>query len=125
MEYFDPTHGGDGSLCGEGANREILFDHPFPSHVTSDEARWAYDAVLTRLNLSLREASSNYGWKYAGGIASKFVRHGYCPEEHWVVQYDESKSRQGDDNGTLHPNASGHVVYEKALWEVLSSLTAK
>jgi Tol biopolymer transport system component len=108
-EYFDPTRDGSGGFCDS-----ILADHPAGGgafQITADEARWASENMLVRLNAEVFAATVRHGWRYAGGITNQFLSHGYCAPLNWVDTYSESIVLQGDENGTLHPNRPGHLAY--------------
>ncbi len=126
-EYFNPLHDDDSELC----NRILL-------GVTRDEAEWAEKQLIEPLNQKVKDAAGN-DWIYIGDIASQFVRdpqkgrgHGYCADDHWVVQLLESHVLQGPDNplyidifqvkktkGVMHPNSKGHTVYKDRIIEEL------
>lgn len=59
-EYFDLTRGHDGEFCLE------------------NEMRWAYHEVIVPLNDAIAAAAAEHGWHYVGGIAERFLHHGYC-----------------------------------------------
>jgi hypothetical protein len=50
-----------------------------------------------------------------GNITSQFATHGYCANNHYMIRYDESKARQSNVDGTMHPNASGQQIYANQL----------
>lgn len=109
-EYFDPTRNGTGGFCDN-----ILADHPDaggPFQITAEEAQWASENMLVRLNAEVFGAAVRHDWRYAGGIRSPFLTHGYCAAPlNWVLTYTESMLVQGDQNGTIHPNVPGHRLY--------------
>ena len=113
-EYFDPTRNGTGGSC-DG----ILADHPAGGGpffgITAEEAQWASENMLVRLNADVLGAAARHGWRYAGGITSRFLTHGYCAPLNWVLTYTESMLVQGDQNGTIHPNGPGHLAYGDGL----------
>jgi lysophospholipase L1-like esterase len=106
-EYFDPTRNSNGDTCSPlngGLKR-----------VSKAEMEWAFDAVLTPLNAELKAAANRHGWRYVGGIARDFERHGYCAAgpDRWVRRLTESAATQagaGRLSGTLHPNERGHAA---------------
>ncbi|MFO7573376.1 MAG: hypothetical protein R6W48_12370, partial [Gaiellaceae bacterium] len=85
--------------------------------ITAEEAAWASNTMMPSLNAAGADAATRHGWSYVGGIRDPFLTHGYCAEEHWVVRYTESIARQGNRDGTLHPNAPGHELY----WQRIAS----
>lgn len=118
-EYFDPTRDDAGQPC----DRTILSDHPLARvfAITADEAAWASNVMLTSLNAEVASAASRHGWRFVGGITSQFLTHGYCAADHWVVRFGESQANQGDENGTLHPNAPGHDAYGRRITSLVNA----
>jgi outer membrane protein OmpA-like peptidoglycan-associated protein len=92
--------------------------------VTDDEAAWARDYVTAEINAGVRAATVAHGWRYVGGIAARFARHGYCASDPWVVRLGQSGSAQGDPNGAFHPNRAGHQAYADALARPLRAATS-
>ena len=100
-EYFDPTHDERGEFC----RSSVAF-------TSRSEARWAFEGLLRPLNTAVSAAAVRNGWRFVGGIAADFERHGYCadPVERWVRRLGRSLIEQRDHLGTLHPSAPGHVA---------------
>ena len=80
-------------------------------------SRW----VITPLNAAGRQAALAAGWRYVGGIRDRFLTHGYCANEGWVVQVGQSLGEQHDENGAFHPNRAGQRVYGSALFADLQT----
>lgn len=93
VEYPDPTGGSpDGGRCDE-----IVGDvtAPFGFHeVDSREQAAAVAGLLEPLNRLLRDAASNNGWTWVGGVASAYSQgHGYCapwPNYGYPDEFEES-----------------------------------
>jgi hypothetical protein len=90
----DPFDGGAG--CG------------FLRKINSDEGAWLHDLGV-RLNDEIRRSAARNGWNYVGEIADGFRGHGYCADDPWFRGFWGSVEGQGNIDGTLHPNASGHA----------------
>ena len=138
-EYFDSTRDGSGAFCDPlirvDATRlrpfTALIPHPFLRKVARaatsvvldfdrDEARWANEKVLTRLNKQVRNAASRHGWRLVSGVAQRFRTHGYCAgADSWIIGLFESLERQHDHNGTLHANPKGNAETAKLALPVL------
>ncbi len=116
-EYFDPTS----DDLGVTQMRCAVLPIGGTDLLEDDEAIWARDGVIGALNAAGRQAALDAGWSYVGGIAGQFFRHGYCANDHWVVQLGESVRDQGDPNGAFHPNRAGQRVYGAALYADLQS----
>jgi Tol biopolymer transport system component len=132
-EYFDPTRDDRGAYC----DKTMLADASLTDYfgtvkakslgfvITAEEAAWASNTMMPSLNAAGVDAATRHGWNYVGGIRDPFLTHGYCAEEHWVVRYTESIARQGNRDGTLHPNAPGHELYgQRIASELVADLYA-
>lgn len=113
-DYFDPLHAAGGALCtgsvDVGGQRLEL---------TAAEAQWLLDNFLTPLNAEVLRAAAAHAWNIVGGAPQRFAGHGYCAADPWVVRYEESLLAQGDANGTLHPNRSGHEALAQPVYTAL------
>jgi lysophospholipase L1-like esterase len=113
-DYFDPLHAPGGVLCtgsvDVGGQR---------LEVTAAEAQWLLDNFLVPLDAEVLRAAAAHAWNVVGGAAQRFAGHGYCAADPWVVRYEESLLAQGDANGTLHPNRSGHEALAQPVFTAL------
>jgi lysophospholipase L1-like esterase len=113
-DYFDPLHAAGGLLCtgrvDVGGQR---------LEVTTGEAQWLFDNFLVPLNAEVLRAAAAHAWNIVGGAAQRFADHGYCAADPWVVRYEDSLLGQGDANGTLHPNRSGHEALAQPVFAAL------
>lgn len=115
-EYFDPSvdeRGVTQMRCAISDGVVELLD--------DDEARWASIGVTGAINGAVAAAAGAHGWKLVGGLASAFRGHGYCSTDPWIVRFGESLVRQGNKDGSFHPNASGHSAYADAIYRSLRS----
>jgi hypothetical protein len=71
------------------------------------------------LNAMLREKARSFGWAYVDGIEHAFDGHGYCSNRPYFVSAEESCLNQGDFEGMLHPNASGHKATGECIAQAL------
>lgn len=55
------------------------------------------------------------------GTTEAFRGHGYCSDDPWYRTVRESLRRQGDLNGTMHPDASGHAATARLLLAAVRS----
>ncbi|MEX0991030.1 MAG: GDSL-type esterase/lipase family protein [Actinomycetota bacterium] len=104
IEYFNPTLDEDGvTYC--------LGDGPLGYNIQPNEMKWADENVITHLNGEVGTAAFKYGWTLIGGISTMFEKHGICAgQQRWIVDYDDSDAVQGDVNGIMHPNNTGHFA---------------
>ena len=89
--------------------------------ISANDAQWAHERVLPLLN-GVVNSTTEFGWQVVAGVNAQheFGRHGYAAADHWFVQYAESKARQGNDSGTVHPNLLGHDNYRRHLQPLLA-----
>ncbi len=114
-QYYDPMHDDTGQICADSVLGDIPVLPRLGFSITGDEATWASTNMLPSLNAAVASSALNHGWNFVDGILPQFIAHGYCANDHWVVRFRESLAHQGDTNGTIHPNASGHQVYGNAI----------
>ncbi len=141
-EYPDPTRDDNGETCGSMLG-EIIPTTPFDFakvHIDRDEAEWARNEVVHKLNAQIEAATERHadkGWHFVTGISEQYTNHGYCANDHWVVQPYESARQQGPvwgtttswgpifllelkaQKGTMHPNGAGHRAYARQIVQAL------
>lgn len=116
-EYPDIVHDSDGDFCDRSPSNDPL------RGISEDEAKWAYERVITRLNGAVKAAADKWSWVYVGDIASQFRTHGYCADdERWALTFGDSLKTQASLKhfdraylGTAHPNKGGHAWYATRL----------
>jgi hypothetical protein len=113
-ENADATVGVDGEYCAIGG-------FPYGLRISSADVAWLQQNLLTKLNNTERAVSRTLGWVFIDGIANRFHGHGYCAADGWFVTYPESWRRQGDDEGTMHPNRQGHLIYAQRISAVVGA----
>lgn len=72
------------------------------------------------LNALIRRKAQEFGWHFVD-VDADFEGHGYCAREggrYWV-HAEESCRRQGDFDGTMHPNHIGQRVYALRLAQAM------
>jgi lysophospholipase L1-like esterase len=102
VEYPDPARTTAGGYCNERPRGDPL------SGISECEARWASECVLPRLNYELCRAAAASGWRYVGGVATRFRQHGWCANDNWINTINHSWTTQGHYRGGVHPNARGY-----------------
>ncbi len=101
-----PSNAFDGGGCGLlGAPR---------FGINRWEARRMAD-VGGRLNAQIRLAAARNGWSYLAGMTDGFAGHPYCARDGFLVSLEASFARQGNRDGAVHPNRSGHRVLRNLL----------
>lgn len=77
----------------------------------AEDVEWA-EEMVRRLNRRVAAAATRHGWTLVGGIQDQFAdKHGYCADSNWIVTASGSRYRQGNWDGTLHPNFDGQQAY--------------
>jgi lysophospholipase L1-like esterase len=109
LEYPDPARNTAGGYCSQRPRGDPL------SGISECEARWASECVLPRLNYELCRAAATHGWRYVGGVATRFRQHGWCAQDNWINTINHSWKTQGHYRGGVHPNARGHREVAAAL----------
>jgi lysophospholipase L1-like esterase len=104
VEYFDPTHDSDGSVC-----ESIL------GTISAPELRLAKSEMLDPLNDALAAAVKKHGWDEVTGVAAAFHDHGYCAgAQTWITTLHRSAFDLGGGSllgrvlGMMHPNERGY-----------------
>jgi hypothetical protein len=105
-EYPDSTRNSDGkTFCDDLARINYFL------RIRAADSQWLGEGFAAGLNAAGAQAARDLGWHYAAGAQDSFRTHGYCAgTNRLIVTYQDSNERQGDNNGTLHPNRAGHLV---------------
>ncbi len=102
--------------CGVFALNRLL-----PWLVISENEAKMIDSAGRLLNAEVARAASRGRWRLVDGIDEKFAGHGYCSGRSWYVFAENSCDRQGDFDGTMHPNAEGTLTIATAIAKELRS----
>jgi hypothetical protein len=83
------------------------------ARLDSSESAFLFNDLLVPLNKLISTVAGEFDWNVIR-IQNLFSPHGYCAgDDRWIVTYTDSGKRQGDSNGTLHPNETGHEQIAK------------
>lgn len=104
---FDRENGQAGKGCG-------IFESSFDLDLEVADANLVKKASED-LNTILEQEAKKRGWIYIGGIADAFRGRGYCTDNRFFVQAEESMIIQGDTEGTVHPNDLGQKAYARQI----------
>jgi hypothetical protein len=116
-EYPDFLRWSDGSFCGK--RTLVGGGHPYPGAlfgISRDESIALHDVGLVGLKRTMDGVA---GWQVIAGIASRTRDHGLCAPGSWFNSVEQSLRRQGNINGTAHPNALGHRASAEAIREAV------
>jgi lysophospholipase L1-like esterase len=83
--------------------------------ISKRDARFATTKLLPQLNAAVAAAAQTYHWSIVQGITADFRTHGYPSTTSWIRTLGESLEMQGDEDGTFHPNAAGHLDIARRL----------
>jgi hypothetical protein len=113
---FDERHA-DGTIgfhaCGVFQGADLDIDSP------------DYDLIKAKgsqLNYIIKSKARQFGWHFID-IAADFVGRGYCDDETLWVGAETSCRTQGDFDGTMHPNRTGHLLWASRFAEQLRAHT--
>lgn len=128
-DFWGQPCNGDTSAPGWFARRVFPLLDPMGG-ISAAESTWASEKGIGYLNTAIRTkvgdaaARSPSRWSYHQGLASRFVRHGFCAgsDAAWIRLFTESMNLQGNENGTAHPNPAGHTVYAEVLRDRLNAV---
>jgi len=122
-EYVDATTDDDGSYCPKNNLFAPLNDVRVPG-LSEVEYQWIDLEVERKLNEVVGSNAQKNGWNFVDGIHDRFVGHGICADDPYMVgMLGETFWRQDNIKGTAHPNLNGHRVYrDRILSKLLPSL---
>jgi hypothetical protein len=75
--------------------------------------------VMTRAHsgqageVAIASAANTYHWTLVPGISADFRTHGHPSTTPWIRTLGQSLEMQGNEDGTFHPNAAGHLDIAK------------
>ena len=84
------------------------------AHVTAAESLFIETSLISRINRERKEIATELGWQFVD-IQSFTKTHGFCAAKPWFNTPKTAFAKQGDFNGTAHPNSTGYKVYENFL----------
>lgn len=111
-QYPDLTKDDFGTYCGGVDPLDPVGGTP---GFTRDEMEWADREFLSVGNGAVRSAALEHGWNLVDGIYPSFREHGYCADDNWIEQLNESFLIQGTYHGMVHPNWFGHPAIASHL----------
>jgi len=77
------------------------------------DAQFASSQLVAPLNAAVTNAATKYKWTLVTQILTDFRTHGYPSTSRWIRTLGESLEMQGNQDGTFHPNAAGHLDFAK------------
>lgn len=119
MKNGKPTIGG---ACG------VLDSFLLDADLVIDDLRLLRNSAKMLNNL-LRKVAKVHKWNYIDGIADEFAGHGYCadqsaePVDPYFWSAEQSFAIQGDIDGILHPNLTGHRIYQDHISRAVRNST--
>lgn len=114
-EYPNEMASRPGDFCGD---LDDGTGDPSMALVSATENQFLFTNLLSKLNDQVENAASiDPIWRFVQGPQDTFATHGYCTPlaRRYVNTALDSVTRQGNQNGTMHPNVAGHKAYADAL----------
>ena len=126
--YPDEVKRDPGTFCGDLDTGDLSM-----SAISQAESSFMLSHVITPLNNVIANAvtaanapffslitnppKSRPVWHFLRAMESNFATHGFCTalDRRYMNTLQDSLLRQGDQNGTMHPNLNGHRAYADAL----------
>lgn len=93
--------------------------------VSKANAEFASSTMIPPLNAAVAAAAKAYNWTYLSQISSDFNTHGYPSTSRWIRTLGESEEMQGTDQGTFHPNATGHQDIARRMYQAYRPLMSR
>jgi hypothetical protein len=81
------------------------------------DALLASQQIIPPLDAVIATAAKAYNWTLVQGISDDFLTHGYPSTTPWIISLGQSLATQGDDDGTFHPDAAGHLDFAEHFLE--------
>jgi hypothetical protein len=116
-EYPDLVSTSPDALCKLIYFRPGVFYGDY--EIKEREIDWLYHSFYLPLNAEIQAAAQDHHWRLIDAPPA-FESHGYCTDNSWIVSFKQSNDRQGDSNGTLHPNLLGQTELADAFYPVVS-----
>jgi len=90
--------------------------------ISQADAEFASSTMIPPLNSAVAAAAKTYGWTYLSQIPADFNTHGYPSTSPWIRTLGESLEMEGTDQGTFHPNATGHQDIARRMYQAYRPL---
>ncbi len=117
-----PGGGYDANLCKQDNGRALApWDcwGPLENQMSDADWRFVHDNIFLALNQRVQQAATAHGWDFVN-VANEALRKGICNCEGYFNTVGQSIFLQGDQNGTMHPNANGfREIYRDPLYTQL------
>jgi GDSL-like Lipase/Acylhydrolase family len=97
----------------DGGGCEV-FSSTLDLDITIEDAREVH-ALGVELNQRIEQKAKQLDWEFVSGVDVGFAGRGYCADSSFFVSAEQSCLRQGDLEGTMHPNKDGHDVYAACI----------
>jgi hypothetical protein len=113
-EYPNLVSSAPDNLCGSSA---LDAGDSSMVGISSTETAFVLTNFIRPLNDRVQQAATRNAWRFVVGPEDTFATHGYCTTSarRYVNTLQDSLLRQGNQNGTVHPNVNGHSAYADAL----------
>lgn len=123
----NPLSGGgfDANFCKPGIISDKRLCWTAENNLNETDWKFIYDRFLAPLNQAVAAAAALHGWDFVD-VSNEALRKGICNCEGYVNSLTQSLAGQGDQFGTMHPNATGfREIYRDKLYNQLLASIAK
>ncbi|WP_165071365.1 SGNH/GDSL hydrolase family protein [Paludisphaera rhizosphaerae] len=93
--------------------------------VSKANAEFASSTMIPPLNAAVAAAAKTYKWTYLSQVFGDFNTHGYPSTSPWIRTLTESEEMEGTDQGTFHPNATGHLDIARRMYQAYRPLMSR
>jgi hypothetical protein len=100
-----------GGGCGELGQPVVGIDDVKASEISA--LGNALDSAIGKATHTFRGDYDR--WNLVSFVNTAFGSHAYCARDPWFTTYEQSWEQQGNQQGTAHPNAAGHIAYANLL----------
>jgi hypothetical protein len=108
----------------DGDGCEIFSSSTFDLDIVARDGQMVRE-LGKKLNHLIREKADRFGWTVISGVEREFDGRGYCAAPRYFVHAEESCLRQGDFEGTMHPNAKGHEALRDCIVRAVRPLLTR
>ncbi len=118
-----PGGGFDANFCKPGIISDKRFCWTAENNLNETDWKFIYDRFLAPLNQAVASAAALHGWDFVD-VSNEALRKGICNCDGYVNSLTQSLAGQGDQFGTMHPNATGfrEIYRDKLYSQLLTSI---
>lgn len=117
--YPDPTRADSGDFCDASILGSSIGGL---GRIDASENKWAFERVVTPLNAALADVvRGRERWTFLEGAVAATTKHGYCAR----IPHFNSGLDSNVEAGTMHPNALGHAIISRLMFDAMRDLAGE